>query len=199
MPLPKTIQKADSEVLFEGDFIRVRTEDHWEYVERRKSSGVVAILAVTDNQELILVEQFRFPVNKRVIATPAGLAGDIKGQEGESLVEAARRELLEETGFEAQAMEYLTVGPTSAGLSTELVTLFRAWGLKRVSGGGGDNSENIQVHVVPLVSLKPWLESKRSEGCLVDYKVYAALYLSEITCTGKAIRNGDMALKLKVP
>jgi ADP-ribose pyrophosphatase len=188
MPLLKARPCVASDILYEGDFIRVRKQDHWEYVERCQASGVVAILAVTDNQELILVEQFRVPVNKRVIATPAGLAGDIEGREGESLVEAARRELQEETGFEAQAMEYLTAGPTTAGLSTEIVTLFRARGLKKVSCGGGDNSESIQVHVVPLANLTLWLEDKRREGCLVDYKVYAALFLSDISFNGGAIK-----------
>jgi ADP-ribose pyrophosphatase len=171
-------QKLASDVLFEGHFLRVRRKDRWEYVERRKASGIVAILAITDKQELILVEQFRVPVNKRVIEIPAGLAGDIKVEENEALAEAAKRELLEETGYEAERMEYLTEGPPSAGLSTEVVTFFHALGLKRVAEGGGDRFENIQVHAVPLAELKPWIETKRKEGCLVDYRVYAALYFN---------------------
>ena len=138
---------------------------------------IVAILAITDQPEIILVEQFRVPVNKRVIEIPAGLAGDIAGKEAETPSEAAKRELLEETGYEAQRMEYLSEGPTSAGLSTEVITLFRAHDLKKVSKGGGDESENIQVHVVPLAELQSWIETRRQEGCLVDYKVFAALYL----------------------
>lgn len=67
-------------------------------------------------------------------------------------------------------------GPSSAGLSTEVITFFWAQGLSNISKGGGDDSENIQVHVVPLLELKSWLESKREEDCLIDYKVYAALY-----------------------
>lgn len=161
---------------FEGRFIRVKKHGNWEYVERCKSSGIIAILPITDQQELILVEQFRIPVNKRVIEIPAGLAGDIEGEEDEALATAAKRELLEETGYEAQEMEYLTDGPPSAGLSTEMVTFFRARGLKKVANGGGDGSENIQVHAVPLTQLESWIENKRKEGCLVDYKIYAALY-----------------------
>ena len=168
------------EILFEGHFLSVRKKGHWEYVERHNASGIVAILAITDNRELILVEQFRIPVNKRVIEIPAGLAGDIEGKENEALVEAAKRELLEETGYEAQRMEYLTEGPSSAGLSTEVITLFRAHDLKKASQGGGDESENIQIHVVPLAELNSWIESKQGEGCLVDYKVFAALYLEII-------------------
>ena len=176
-PLPASRQDLAPDVLFEGRFLRVKRKDGWEYVDRCKTSGVVGILAITDHRELILVEQFRVPVNKRVIDIPAGLVGDIAGKETETPVEAAKRELLEETGYDAQRMEYLSEGPTSAGLSTELITLFRARDLEKVSKGGGDESENIQVHVVPLAELKSWTEARRQEGCLVDYKVFAALYL----------------------
>jgi ADP-ribose pyrophosphatase len=176
LALLKEPHGEDSNILFEGRFLRMKKRGNWEYVERAKTTGIVAILPVTDNQELILVEQFRAPVNGRVIEIPAGLAGDIEGEENEALAEAAKRELLEETGYEAQEMEYLTDGPPSAGLSTEVVTFFRARGLKKITAGGGDGSEDIQVHAVPLTDLESWIERKRKEGCLVDYKVYAALY-----------------------
>ncbi len=172
-------ESADPDVLFEGRFLRIKKKDRWEYVERSKTSGIVAILPITENREIILVEQFRIPVNCRVIEIPAGLAGDIEGEEDEALAEAAKRELLEETGYEAETMEYLTEGPPSAGLSTEVVTFFRARGLRKVSEGGGDGSENIQVHLVPLAELSAWIEAKRKEGCHVDYKVYAALYFEQ--------------------
>lgn len=169
-------EKLIADTLFEGVFLRVKRKKQWEYVERCNTSGIVAILAITDKSELILVEQFRVPVNKWVIEIPAGLAGDIKGKENETLNEAAKREFLEETGYQAQRMEYLAEGPSSAGLLTEVITFFRAAELKKVSKGGGDESENIQVHVVPLVGLKPWIASKLKEGCLVDFKIYAALF-----------------------
>jgi len=178
-PLLGLSDNLSSDILFEGRFLRVKRKDHWEYVERHKASGIVAILAITDNREIILIEQLRIPVNKRVIEIPAGLAGDIEGQESEALAEAAKRELLEETGFEAQQMKYLTEGPPSAGLSTEMVAFFQAGELKKVANGGGDGTEDIQVHAVPLAQLKSWIETKRQEGCLVDYKIYAALYLIE--------------------
>ena len=172
------LESLVSETLFEGRFLRVKRKERWEYVERCKTSSIVAILAITEKQELILIEQFRVPVGRRVIEIPAGLAGDIEGKENESLTAAAKRELREETGYEAQRMEYLTEGPSSAGLSTEVISFFRAAELEKVCKGGGDESENIQVHVVPLMGLNSWLESKLIEGCLVDYKVYAALYLN---------------------
>jgi len=167
-----------SEILFPGKHLHLKTKSHWEYVERTKASGIVAILPITNQNEIILVEQFRIPVGKRVIEIPAGLAGDVEGEEAEEMANAARRELLEETGYEAETMDFLTEGPPSAGLSTEIVTFFQARGLKKVGSGGGDGTENIQAHLVPLAKFDAWIDAKRRDGCLVDYKVYAALYFT---------------------
>jgi len=165
-----------SRVLAQGQFLRLMNAHGWEYVERCQTTGVVTIVALTRSSKLILVEQFRPPVQRRVVELPAGLAGDIQGQEQEDLEAAARRELLEETGYEAGRMELLTVGPTSAGLSNEVVAFFRARGVKKTSAGGGDSSEDIQVHEVPLAQVPNWLRGKAAEHVLIDPKIYAALH-----------------------
>src|SRR4051812_22417920 len=99
-----SIMDNNVKTLCDGKHIRLVQKGKWEFVERKKVSGIVGIVAVTDDGKLILVEQFRPPVNKRVIEIPAGLAGDVAGREEESLETAARRELLEETGYEAREM-----------------------------------------------------------------------------------------------
>jgi ADP-ribose pyrophosphatase len=164
------------ETLANGRFVRLVKRDGWEYVDRVDSSGVVIIAAVTDDERLILVEQHRTPVEASVIELPAGLAGDLPGAADESLAAAAHRELLEETGYEAERMVRLTSGPPSAGLSTEIVTLYRASGLKRAGPGGGDHTEDITVHEVPLSHVCRWLEERANGGALLDPKIYAALY-----------------------
>jgi ADP-ribose pyrophosphatase len=170
---------VDQGSVFEGRFLRVKQKNGWEYVERTNASGIVAILAITTESKVLLIEQFRPPLGKIVVEIPAGLAGDIPGEEHETFAIAAQRELLEETGYQAETMEYLTDGPASAGLSTEMITFFRASGLTKVAAGGGEASEKITVHEVPLYELTGWIARKRQEGCVVDYKVYAALYFED--------------------
>jgi ADP-ribose pyrophosphatase len=165
-------------IIAEGRHLRFVETDSWEYVERKKISGIVGILAVTPEGKLLLTEQFRRPLGRKVIELPAGLAGDVAGSENEKLAIAARRELLEETGYDASRFELLACGSVSAGLSDEIITLYRATGLKKVSDGGGDGDENITVHAVPLKSLRRWLKRKEREGAVVDLKVYAGLHFA---------------------
>lgn len=172
-------------VLAEGKYLRLVSEQGWDYAERTHAGGAVVVIAVTDQDRLILTEQYRIPVAARVIELPAGIVGDEPGREKESLVSAARRELLEETGFEAGELIEATSGPPSAGLSSELVTFFLATHLQRVHGGGGVHHEQIQVHSVPLKEVRRWLDGKQADGRLVDPKIYAALYfLQERSCDG---------------
>lgn len=165
-------------IIGSGRFLRLVTDDRWEYVERVSACGVVAVLAVTEDGSLVLTEQYRPPVRAQVIDLPAGLAGDVVGQEDEPLEMAACRELEEETGFTATRFRRLATLPTSPGLSSEQCVLFAAETVTRCGdgGGGGDGSEQITVHVVPLQRIAGWLEEQTRRGCLVDPKVYGALW-----------------------
>jgi ADP-ribose pyrophosphatase len=69
-------------------------------------------------------------------------------------------------------------GPTSAGITDEEIVLYVAGGLRRVGPGGGDSSEDIRVHVVPLPGVEAWLAQKASAGAAVDLKVYAGLHFA---------------------
>ena len=91
---------------------------------------------------------------------------------------AAGRELEEETGYSAESFERLTEGPPSAGLSSELVVFVRANGLKKISAGGGDGTENITVHEVALSGLTGWLQQREAEGLWVDPKVWAGAFFA---------------------
>ncbi len=163
------------DVLYDGKFLRYVRRGNWEFVQRKKVSGIVGIVAVTAERKLLLVEQYRVPVKCNVIEIPAGLAGDIAGQENEALELAAARELFEETGYEAKKFTQLTAGAVSAGLTDEFITLFRAEELKKVNAGGGDGTENIVVHEIPLSDVRRWLDERRRGGTMIDLKVYSGL------------------------
>src|SRR5688572_2363354 len=137
-------------VLAEGKYLRLVREGHWEYAERTRASGAVVLVALTDDGRLLLTEQHRVPLARTVIELPAGLTGDDDGQEQEPAAQSARRELLEETGYEAREMKLLTSGPPTAGLANEIVSFFLAAGLTKTGAGGGTESEEIVVHEVLL-------------------------------------------------
>lgn len=165
-----------------GKYLALLKEGRWEYAERIGVTGAAIIVAVTDQRKLLLVEQYRIPVHCRTIELPAGIVGDEPGHSVEQVSDAANRELAEETGYSAERMEILTTGPASSGLTSELVTLLRATGLKRVGAGGGVAHEKIIVHEVPLDRVHEWLAGKAKEGLLVEPKVYAGLYFLGREC-----------------
>ncbi len=162
--------------LYEGKYVRLIGEEGWEFVERANCTGIVMMVGMTDDRKVVLVEQHRVPVGCAVIEFPAGLVNDCAAFKGETLEAAARREYEEETGYRPMKMELIMEGPASAGLSTNLVTIFRASGLKKVSAGGGDLLESITVHEVPLDQTETWLAAMHKRGFLIDPKVYAGLY-----------------------
>ena len=162
-------------IIAQGKFLRLVNDNGWEYVERVKASGVVAVIAITADRKLVLTEQYRPPVQRSVIDLPAGLSGDITGQESEALVEAAQRELLEETGYEAKVWKSVYSAPSSPGLTSEVIEYFQASNARPHSAGGGIDGEKITTHVISLCTIRRWLRARMSAGVFVDPKVYVAL------------------------
>ncbi len=160
---------------YAGRYLNLLERDGWEFASRSNASAVVVLVPVTDQGEIVLVEQFRKPVENNVIELPAGLVGDHEDQD-ESIIKAAQRELFEETGFEAAQLDLLMECPGSAGMSDEILSFVLASGLHRVGPGGGDDSEDIQVHIIPLNEVDHWLEERQAAGTLLDPKIYSALY-----------------------
>ena len=170
--------EAQPRVLGKGRYLTLVDDAGWEYVVRPNVTGIVVIVAVTAQGKLLLVEQWRPAVANRVIELPAGLVGDVEAHE--PLVRAAARELIEETGFEAREMVPLGAGPIAVGVSDEVISFFQALDLTRVGPGGGDASEAITVHEVPLPDLHSFLAARAAAGLAVDPKIYAGLYLAGV-------------------
>ncbi|HYI08496.1 MAG TPA: NUDIX hydrolase [Thermoanaerobaculia bacterium] len=160
--------------VFEGKRLLVLENDDWQYVERRKGKSAVAVIAETDDGKVILTEQFRKPLNARVIDYPAGLVGDEEGKDDPAT--AARKELEEETGYTCESVELLAGGPTSAGITSEIVRFYRARGVTKKGEGGGVGREKIAVHLVALGELPEWLEAKEKGRILIDLKLWGGLY-----------------------
>jgi ADP-ribose pyrophosphatase len=160
---------------YTGRFLGLKEYDRWEYAYRTNASGVIVLVPLTDAGELVLVEQYRIPVQSRVLELPAGLVGD-NGDLDEDFRVAANRELVEETGYRANSLEELLTSPSTPGMANEMITIFLASGLERVGPGGGDGNEDITVHVVPLKNAVEWLEARKSEGIMIDHKIYAGLF-----------------------
>jgi ADP-ribose pyrophosphatase len=171
------MQNESEQVMWRGEWIMAVKRGRWEYAKRARSiTGIVGMVPVTDEGRLVLVEQYRPAVNANVIELPAGLVGDEAARAREPLEDAARRELTEETGYEAGRMEMLADVVPSAGISGESMVLYLASGLRKVGPGGGDEHEDITVHEVPLAEVEAFCKARQREGAAIDAKVYAGLY-----------------------
>ena len=167
--------KGSADTLAEGRFLRLVVRDRWEFVERVNVKDVAVLVPTTADDQIVLVEQFRIPVGCRMVELPAGLVGDEDEFRDEGLLEAANRELEEETGYRADSISLLGRCPSSGGMTSEIVSFLHATGLRKVGDGGGVEGESITVHVVPLGNLPDWLRAREGEGLLVDPKIHAGL------------------------
>lgn len=170
---------APVETLYAGKWLSLRRRGRWEYAERNNPGGAVIILAVTTEDKVLFVEQYRVSIQCNTIEMPAGLIGDQPGQTDEDALQAARRELEEETGYRCERLEFVHRGPSSSGMSTEMIVFVRAYGLRKVGPGGGDASEDIVVHEVPRDEAGRWLFARAAEGYSIDPKLFAGLWFIE--------------------
>jgi ADP-ribose pyrophosphatase len=166
---------APEEVMWAGRFVVAKKKGKWEYVSRARNIRAAVILALTPDDEVVLVEQFRVPLNRVCIELPAGLIGDDEGAEGEAAEVAAARELEEETGYRPGRMETIGEFHSSPGMVTESFTLLRAFDLEKVSEGGGLPGEDITVHHVPLAGLSDFLAARRAQGDAIDVRLLTLL------------------------
>lgn len=153
---------------WEGKYISVCTRGRWEFASRTGSTNAVVILAEHDGK-VILVEQYRVPVGGRCLELPAGLVGD--EDENATVEETAVKELEEETGFTARRIERLGDFHSSPGMLAESFTLVRAHGISRCGEGGGNEHEDIDVHLVAREDIQRFVEHRRSAGVSVDVKL----------------------------
>lgn len=169
-----------SEAVWKGRFLEAHVAPwgeggQWEYVKRARGIQAAVIIALTAAHEIVLVEQYRPPLGRPCIELPAGLVGD--ETEGEEVFASARRELHEETGFEASEWEEIGEFASSPGMVGEIFHLYRATGLTRTGAGGGTQTEGIIVHVVPVSGIPAFITAARGRGCAIDTRLLIGLSL----------------------
>ncbi len=171
-----TVADADApeEIMWTGRWITAKRRGRWEYVSRARGIRAAVILPL-DGDHVILVEQYRVPLGRPCIELPAGLIGDDEGAEGEDPLAAAKRELVEETGYEAAEWADLGTFFSSPGMTSEGFTFLRASGLTKVGEGGGVPGENIVVHRVALTEVPQQIAAFRDAGMAIDTKLLALL------------------------
>jgi ADP-ribose pyrophosphatase len=137
--------------------------------------GAVVIIALQENGELLFERQHRYPLRRAILELPAG-----KIDPGESTLNAAIRELLEETGHSAAEWRYLGVMHPCVGYSDERIEIFLARGLLRESEQQLDHGEFLDVL---SLSLSDALHAVRS-GNITDAKTITALFWAEKVIEG---------------
>ena len=162
-----------AQVMWEGKYVRALQRGKWEYVSRAGDVHAVVILAEYDGK-VILVDQPRVPIGHRCLELPAGLVGD---EDPNATVEGtAVKELEEETGFTAQNVERLGDFYSSPGMLSESFTLVRAHGVTKIGKGGGNQDEDINVHLVARDEIPAFVEQMRAEGFGIDVKLLLFLH-----------------------
>ena len=166
---------APEQIRWEGKFITAKTRGKWEYVTRARGIRAAVILAIGQNDEggsdVLLVEQYRVPLGQNCLELPAGLIGDDDGGEDEDPLEAAKRELEEETGYRANSWRNLGEYFSSPGMISEGFTLLLATDLEQIGPGGGVAGENITVHRIAMADLPQMVDDFRKRGVGIDTRI----------------------------
>ncbi|TAL24196.1 MAG: NUDIX hydrolase [Nitrospirae bacterium] len=173
----------EKKILWSGKFLRCVSVTYrdssgsirdWEVFERVNCDGIVAIVPVTAGREALIIRQFRPAVGRYVIEFPAGL-----NDKGETLEAAARRELLEETGYSAGELIFLAEGPVSSGSSDETLTVYLAKGLEFKGNGQRDETEDIEVLNIPITEFYDRVNALSTQGNAIDLKIFGLMELAK--------------------
>ncbi|UII54717.1 NUDIX hydrolase [Cytobacillus spongiae] len=126
-----------------------------------KHPGAVAVIPITSDGKIVMVEQYRKALEKTIVEIPAG-----KLEKGEEPASCARRELEEETGYECKHLEWLISFYTSPGFADEMVHLYIATGLQKKEHAASLDEDEF-VHVIEL-------ELDEAEQCIHDQRIFDA-------------------------
>ncbi len=153
-------QTLDDRVVFQGKYLQLHHADvrlpngETSYREYLKHPGAVMIMPLFDNGDVLLERQYRYPLRKVFVEFPAG-----KKDEGETPLDTAQRELLEETGYRAERYTHVTDIHNALAYCDEVIHFYLAEGLTQVSEQQLDDNEFVQLLRVPLSELMAWIKN----------------------------------------
>ncbi|MBL4954061.1 NUDIX hydrolase [Neobacillus sp. YIM B02564] len=135
-----------------------------------KHPGAVAIIALTEDNKMVMVEQYRKALERTIVEIPAG-----KLEKGEEPASCARRELEEETGYVCESLELISSFYTSPGFSDEIIHVFLATGLtKKENAAAMDEDEFVNLEELTLKEALQYVKEQK----IYDAKtIYAVQYL----------------------
>lgn len=167
----KKESKTAGEIIYSGNILKLH-RDEVEFPDKHKSvrevvehSGGVSVIAETDEGKILLIRQYRYPVDEVIYEIPAG-----KLEEDEKVEECALRELREETGYQAGKIKEIFRFYPTPGYSTETIYIFKAEDLEYV---GRELDEGEYIEVVPKT--REELEELFAEGAIKDSKTLIAV------------------------
>jgi len=167
----KTVSK---DYIYKGKVVNLRVDDvvlpnnkraQREIVEH---AGAVGIIAINEKKEIILVKQYRKPVEEILFEIPAG-----KLEKDEEPIECAKREMEEETGFTPLNLKKIAEFYTSPGFSSEKLTLFYTDRIKKTEQTKGDPDEFLDVVTIGLNQAFKMLKS----GQIMDAKTIIGILI----------------------
>ena len=166
----KTAYKGKRVVVEEFHYYNPRHNEKL-YREHVVAGDAAVIMPITENNEVIMVREPRTPINKTILAFPAGMI-----EEGESPEQGALRELEEETGYRANFIKEMTSIFPAIGYSNEKVIIFLAKDLVKTQMHL-DETEDIEVVKVPITEVKQMLDrdeiiTSSEEVALLHYFLY---------------------------
>lgn len=138
-----------------------------------RHSGAVAVIPITKEGKIVLVEQYRKPLDKSIIEIPAG-----KLEQGESSESTALRELEEETGYTTKKLSYVTSFYTSPGFADEIIYLYFTDELEELTQKvQGDEDEFIEIIEVTLEEANAFVKEQRIHDSKTNYAILYLNYL----------------------
>ena len=130
----------------------------------------VCALGITEDNQAVLINQYRYPIGKTILEIPGGFV-----DENEDPKDAMMRELLEETGYEFSHIEYVGEVAANPGVLNNYTKFYLATGGKKTAKQNLDHNEEIEVVLVPLNELKEMLLNNKIEQALHTSCIFYAL------------------------